>query len=189
MQEVWESIRWALGLDGSVPVWWQMSLRAIAVFMIGLVLVRVCDRRFLGKNTAFDVLLAVILGSILSRAINGDAPFLETVATAFILVGLHWLFAVIAFRSHRFGRFVKGTVQQLVKNGEMQAGMMRKHHISEHDFEEAMRTTAKLTDPHTVEQAYLERSGQISIIPKNSQPHVVEVEVCEGVQKVRIEFG
>jgi hypothetical protein len=32
----------------------------------------------MSKATAFDVIAAIMLGSIMSRAINGSAPFLPT---------------------------------------------------------------------------------------------------------------
>src|SRR5262249_49447883 len=69
----------------------QIALRAILVFLVWLVVVRLADRRLLGKYSAFDVVLAVMLGSVLSRAINGSAPFWGTLAAAAVLVALHWL--------------------------------------------------------------------------------------------------
>jgi uncharacterized membrane protein YcaP (DUF421 family) len=97
--------------------------------------------------------------------------------------------AFIAFYSHRFGTLIKGNVYTLARHGEIDWDTMGKTHISKHDFEEAMRTNASLTDIDKVAEAYLERSGDVSIIPKRSQPHVVEVEVHEGVQRIRIELG
>ena len=50
----------------------QMGLRGVVVFLFGIVLFRLADRRFIGSNAGFDVLLGVVLGSVLSRAINGQ---------------------------------------------------------------------------------------------------------------------
>jgi hypothetical protein len=65
----------------------QMSLRAVVVFVLWLVIVRVADKRMLGKYSAFDVLVAVILGAVLGRTINGSAPFWGSMAAAAVLVG------------------------------------------------------------------------------------------------------
>ena len=55
----------------------------------------------------------------------------------------------------------------LVRDGEIQWDAMRQGHISEKDLVEALRTNGKLTDAHNVQLAYLERSGDISIIPRD----------------------
>ena len=41
-----------------------------------------------------DAFLGFILGSVLSRAINSEAPFLETIAGTMGLVFMHSIFAV-----------------------------------------------------------------------------------------------
>ena len=80
-----------LGLHAAVDAltWGQFAARTVVVFALGIFLVRIADRRFLGRNAGFDVLLAIVLGSVLSRAINGQAPFLPTLAASVLLVLLH----------------------------------------------------------------------------------------------------
>ncbi len=82
----------------------QIVLRAVLVFLVWLVIVRVADRRLLGKYSAFDVVLAVMLGSVLSRAINGSAPLWGTLGAATALVTMHWILTFLSFRSHAFGQ-------------------------------------------------------------------------------------
>ena len=53
----------------------QIILRALIVFIGSLIIVRLGAKRFLGRKTIFDFILAFILGSMLSRAINGSSPF------------------------------------------------------------------------------------------------------------------
>jgi len=65
---------------------------------------------------------------------------------------------------------------------------MRRHHISEKDLVCALRTNAALADAHQVRRAYLERSGDVSVIPAPAAPRVVDVQVVAGVQTVRIEL-
>src|SRR5882757_9766163 len=83
----------ALGLQ--VPSadlnFWQMAARTVVVFIWGVVIVRLGDRRLLGKNAGFDVLLVVVLGSVLSRGINGQAAFGPTLGVSALLVLLHHL--------------------------------------------------------------------------------------------------
>src|SRR5205809_803543 len=71
----------------------QISVRCILIFLIGLALVRIGDRRSLSQKTGFDALFIVLLGSVLSRAINGTSPFSKTVGAGLALMVIHRLFA------------------------------------------------------------------------------------------------
>lgn len=187
-QEALTGIRWALGLEAENLNVWQMTLRAIVVYVAAVLMIRVGEKRFMGKNTAFDVILGIVFGSVVSRAITGNAPFFPTLGAGFMLVCLHWLFAALAFRSDRFGSLVKGRARVLIQNGEVQQENMRKSHISEKDLREALRVHGKITDPAEAESAHFERSGDISVIPRRPPARVLEISVEKGVQTVRIEL-
>jgi len=49
----------------------QMGLRTLVIYAATLTLVRLASQRFLNKVSAFDVVVAIMLGSIMSRGING----------------------------------------------------------------------------------------------------------------------
>src|SRR5712664_609264 len=85
----------------------QVSLRGVLVFVAALIMLRVADRRFLAKLSAFDALLGFILASMLARAVNGSASFFPTLGGAFVIVCLHRLLARLAFTYEKFGRLVK----------------------------------------------------------------------------------
>lgn len=180
-----------IGSDAAHMTVGQITLRAIAIYLAGLVIVRIGEHRFLGKHTAFDIILGFILGSVLSRAVNGGAPLLDTVVASALLVALHWLFATAAFRWHPFGRLIKGSPRKLIEDGRIDEKAARTHRLSRRDLEEALRTRGGIEDFDRVHHAWFERSGDISIIPREepAEPKVVEVEVREGVQRIRIELG
>ncbi len=191
MEDIWASVRSLLGIDADTLTLWQIVLRALIVYLAALAMVRLGDKRFLGKHTAFDVILGVILGSVVSRAItgSGSSPFFITLAAGAALVGLHWLFSSIAFRSDRFGTVVKGNVRTLIQDGEIRWDNMGRSSISRDDLLGALRANGKLSDPSEVEAAYLERSGDISVLPRTGEPKVIEISVADGVQTVRIELS
>lgn len=182
------AIRHLLGID--VPAIdmdvGQVIARAVVIYLAGLLILRVGQHRFLGKNTAFDIVLGFVLGSMLSRAVNGSAALLPTIAACAGLVTLHWLFALGSFRSKRFGTVVKGESRLLVRDGEIDWKEMRRGQIGIRDLEETLRSDGRAADVSEVREARLERSGQISIIPKRRQPRVLEVDVADGVQTVRL---
>jgi len=190
MHPILEAVRWALGLEVTSPRDYsvlQASLRAAVIYVAGLVILRVGERRSVRRGGIFDVVLAFVLGSSLSRGINGSATILPTLGVAVLLVGLHRLFAAIAFRSHRFGSLVKGDASLLVKDGETRPEAMRRFSISRRDLDEGLRLH-EIPRLDEVAEAWIERSGDISAVPRK-EPRVVEVEVKAGVQRIRIELG
>ncbi len=56
---------------------WQECARAILIFLYGLVLLRLSGRRTFAQWSALDVVLSIIIGSSLSRALTGSAPLPE----------------------------------------------------------------------------------------------------------------
>lgn len=143
----------------------QMVLRTGVVYAFTLAIVRLGSKRFLGKATAFDVIVAIMLGSVMSSAINGSAPFFPTLMSGVALVGLHWLFATLTFHTDWFGSLVKGNPVLLVKDGNIQQEGMRQASLSTRDLDEALRLQGMAPDPSKVQLAYLERNGRISIVP------------------------
>jgi uncharacterized membrane protein YcaP (DUF421 family) len=189
-EELWQAINSALGLDqtGEHLNWLQMTLRAVVIYIISLAYVRMGEKRFIGRFAAFDVILGIIFGSVMSRAINGSADFVSTLAAGLALMALHSLVAAIGFRSHWFSDLTKGKSYPLVKDGEIQRDGMRDAHLTERELEEQLRLQAKLTDVSEVKEAYFERSGHISVIPRKGEPQVLEVAVADGVQTVRLKL-
>lgn len=146
---------------------WQMSLRGFVVFLLAIAIIRLGDERFMGRHTALDVMLGIVFGSVVSRAITGTAPFFPTLAASVVLVAMHWTFSAIAFRSRGFGRIIKGKTHKLVNDGEIDWNEMRISHISENDLKEALRQHGHRDNLENIESAYLERNGSISIIPSD----------------------
>ena len=156
----------ALGLGEDTLNWWQMAVRAVVVFAAALLILRIGSQRIFGKHTAFDIVLGIIYGSVLSRAITGNAPFFPTLIAALVLVIMHNLFAFLAYHTKFFGSLVKGKPKMLVEDGVMREDNMRKSSVTKHDLEEAMRTRGGIKEIDQIDQACLERSGEISIVKK-----------------------
>jgi uncharacterized membrane protein YcaP (DUF421 family) len=167
----------------------QMLLRTVLLYAFTLAIVRIGSQRMLAKASIFDVIVAIMLGSVMSRAINGSAPLLPTLAAGLALLAMHWVLAVSAFHTNWLGSLVKGDRILLIKDGKLQHAAMRQASITEHDLRQALRTEMHESDPARVEAAYLERSGKISVVPYRDEPRVVDVSVAAGVQTVRIELS
>jgi uncharacterized membrane protein YcaP (DUF421 family) len=157
-----------LGPDGKATelTLLQISLRGFIIFIVGLSLVRIGDRRSLAEKTGFDAIFIVLIGSMLSRAINGTGPFFTTIGAGIALMIIHRAFAFGAFQSHWFGCLIKGKALTLVRSGEIDWKEMKHGLVSQHDLEEDLRLDAKTEEISDIAIARLERSGDISFIKK-----------------------
>lgn len=155
-----------LGAGPERPGALAMALRTVAVYGLTLLLVRLGSRRLLSKPSAFDVIVAIMVGSIMSRAINGAAPFGPTLVAGAALLGMHWLFAVLALRLHWLSAGLKGTRIELMRDGKVLPEGMRRANITDDDLAEALRLQIHDDDLSRIGRAYMERSGSISVIPR-----------------------
>lgn len=187
---------YVLGIDDSDLDALQMVMRATVVYVSTIAMMRIGERRVLGKNTAFDVILGVVLGSTLSRAINGNASLMPSIAAGLVLIALHWAFAALSYRHSWFGRLIKGRPLTLISHGERVEENLRRAHITRRDLEEAARRSAEIEDPEEADDVRLERSGEISFIRHRKDPdqhqgrhlRVLDVTIEEGVQTIRVEL-
>ncbi|MDQ3802680.1 MAG: DUF421 domain-containing protein [Acidobacteriota bacterium] len=190
LQALWEQVQSLVGLGGDARDVGVVgtALRTIMVYVFTLAVVRLGSKRFLSKATAFDVIVGIMLGSVMSRAIDGSNPFFPTLAAGAVLLGMHWLLARLAFHSDWFGPLVKGNPIKLIEDGKIREEGMRQAGLSEQDLTQALRMQNNHTDPANIRLAYLERNGSISVIPRKGEPRVFNVSVEDGVQTVRVEL-
>lgn len=144
----------------------QMSSRAIVTFFITLILLRIAGIRAFGKKTAFDNVIMILLGSVLARAVVGASPFIPTTLACLALVLVHWVLARLSFHSDRIGRLVKGEKSSLYSNGQENEANMMAAHISHKDLLEGIRLKINTSSFEEVEEVFIERNGEISVIRK-----------------------
>ncbi len=139
------------------------ALRAVLVYIVTLTIVRLGKKRFMGRATAFDVIVGIILGSIVSRAITANAPLSPALAGAAAIMGMHWLFSAAALRFPRFGRLIKGRPRLLIASGSIDEAALRREHMTVHDIDEDLRGKS-VGGVHEVHEARLERNGSLSVL-------------------------
>lgn len=52
-----------IGEGATHLLWWQMCIRAVFIFIFGLLLIRFFATRAFGKQNALDILFALIMGT------------------------------------------------------------------------------------------------------------------------------
>lgn len=153
-----------LQLDAMELEFRHMAWRTAIVFVVAVSVARLGARRFLAHNAGFDIMVAIMLGSVLSRGINGQAPFFPSLGASILLVALHHVLATFAFRWHWFSRLVKGNPWVLVRNGTVDRGQMARAKITADDLDENLRLHGNVDHVGDVREARLERNGSVSVV-------------------------
>lgn len=164
-----------------------MVARATLIYLVTIVIVRLGEKRIFGRNNAVDIVLGVTLGSVMSRAINGSTTLSPTIAAGVGLVVLHSIYCRVAIMSVLLGTLMKGRPRLLVKDGTLLPDALRHSHIGLRDLQEAARVEGHISDSSEIKEAWLERNGEISVIPAR-KPQIIEIKVEAGVQTVRVEL-
>jgi uncharacterized membrane protein YcaP (DUF421 family) len=141
--------------------WLQECARAALIFFYGLFLFRIAGRRAFAKWSALDIIVSIVVGSNLSRALTGPVPLGGTLAATTLMMFLHWLFAKLAARSSSFSRLVEGSSVQLAQAGAVAREVLVKHAVSDADLIEAVRSVG-LDD--TSKTRVVIPSGKISVL-------------------------
>jgi uncharacterized membrane protein YcaP (DUF421 family) len=166
----------------------NVSLRALVVFVVGLLILRIGNRRFMGKATAFDVLLGILIGAVLSRAINGTAAFVPTLVGSLVIVLLHRGLAALVYFVPAFATVAEGRPLPLVEAGAVRRANARRARITDQDLQEALRLNGieKLED---VSKAYLEPDGSISMVPKIILTEPVDIDEARNGKRLQLQVS
>jgi uncharacterized membrane protein YcaP (DUF421 family) len=161
-----ETLKQLLGIGADELSALQMAARAFVLFFYSILLVRLGGIRTLGKQSAFDVLTMLMIGSILGRCVMTVNTFSGAIASTLVLVALHRLIAWITFKSKAAGKILKGQNLLLMQNGVENSTNRRWQQITDEDIMEALRQEVQLGSLDEIKEVYLERSGEISFVRK-----------------------
>lgn len=156
-------------LHPDLPVW-ELMLRAVAVYVALLVMVRVTGKRSVGQFTPFDMITLILLGTAVQNSLVGDDLSLGGgLVLAATLIALNWAVGWSTARSPRLHAWVEGVPVLLAREGTVFADRLRRECVSRADFDEAMRRGGLERDEQ-IARAWLETDGSITLIPRSTEP-------------------
>jgi uncharacterized membrane protein YcaP (DUF421 family) len=158
------------GLHAEHLICLQMIARSLVVFFSALIFIRIAGIRTLGRQTSFDQLTALIIGSILGRAVVTGQSFFGNLAAVLVIVLFHRFIAWLTFKSHKLGNILKGKPLPLILDGQKYEENMTKEYITEEDIKESLHLSLNLDKTDNIKAVYLERSGEISFIKVPKRP-------------------
>lgn len=152
-----------IGRSGEDISFAQMLARAVVVLVVGFALVRFSTPRIFSKATPIDIVLAVVIGSNLSRTLTGNAPFLPVIAATVALVVLHAVITHLAVRWRPLGTFIKGEACVLARDGDLDWHQLHRCAVGERDLLAAVRSAGG-TEISQIKLATVERGGDIEVV-------------------------
>ncbi|QIK15139.1 DUF421 domain-containing protein [Leclercia sp. 29361] len=148
----------------------EMILRAVAIYLILLVVFKIAGRRALLQMTSFDLILLLIISEATQQALLGE-DFSVTGAMLIIitLVVIDMLFGVAKKYISGAESMLDGSPVILVVHGELQNEKLKKVDVSCDDILVSARQNHGIYQLEKIKYAILERNGHISIIPEESE--------------------
>ncbi len=148
----------------------EMILRAVAIYLILLVVFKIAGRRALLQMTSFDLILLLIISEATQQALLGD-DFSVTGAmlTIITLVVIDMLFGLAKKYIYGAESMFDGSPVILVVHGELQQEKLKKVDVSCDDILVSARQNHGIYQLEKIKYAILERNGHISIIPEESE--------------------
>jgi uncharacterized membrane protein YcaP (DUF421 family) len=144
-------------------------LRAIAIYAVLMVIFRLSGKRSMAEVTPFEFVLLLIFSEALQNALVDDDSSLTvglTVVATLLTVNL--IMSLIKQRSVRIENILEGVPIVIFDEGKPLHDRMNRERIDEGDILAAARMQHGIDSLDQVRTAIIERSGGISIIPKQS---------------------
>ena len=141
-------------------------LRATAVYVFLMLVIRIAGRRTLMEMTTFDFILLLILSEATQNAMIGnDYSVTNGFLVILTLVALDMGLSYIKHRMPVMQKWLDGVPLVIVENGRPLKHLMDKARVDEEDILATARKSQGIERMDQIKYAVLESSGGISIIP------------------------
>jgi uncharacterized membrane protein YcaP (DUF421 family) len=137
--------------------------RALAVYVLMLVVIRALGKRTVGNFAAFDLLVALMLGEVVDEIIYGDVSFMQGTVAIVVISAAQYSNAWLTWWDHGFDKLLEGTPTVVVRNGELQKAGMKTERMNEKDVVAHLRARG-IRDIREVQLALIEDDGEMSVL-------------------------
>lgn len=145
-------------------------LRAVGMYVLLMIVLKIAGRRTLLEMTSFDFILLLIISEATQQALLGDDfSFTGAAITIITLIAMDIVFGKIKERFPKVELFIDGSPLILVEHGRPLGKRMRKAGISDEDILSSARISQGLERMDQIKFAILEKNGKIAIIPAVDQ--------------------
>jgi uncharacterized membrane protein YcaP (DUF421 family) len=143
-------------------------VRGLVIYLFLLLVFRLSGKRTLAQATTFDLALLLIISETTQEAMIGDDhSIMNALLLILTLVGVDIGISLWKQRSKTLERWVDDVPLVLLEDGRPLKDRMDRSRVDEADLLNAARACQGLERLEQIKYAVLERSGGITIIPKD----------------------
>ena len=162
------------------------AARTAAVYVLMLIVIRALGKRTVGNFSAFDLLVALMLGEVVDEIIYGDVRFMQG-AVAIVAIGaLTYADSWLAYFDHGMESILEGKPTIIVRDGEFDRKGMRQERMNEKDVLGQLRHQG-IQDMREVRLAIVEHDGSVSVLRHSWAEAAQKSDVVKAEGKVREE--
>lgn len=143
-------------------------LRAAVIYFSLLIVIRLSGKRTFAQLTPFDFVLLLIIAEATQQGLIGnDFSMTQAILLIVTLVTIDIMMSFLKQYFPRLEMLIDGLPLVIVDNGRPRKDVMNKERVNVDDVLTAARESHGLERLDQIKYAVLERSGGISIIPKD----------------------
>ncbi len=144
----------------------DIALRAIALYLFMIFVMRVLGRRELSSLSPSDLVLLIVLGDTVQQGLTQDDYSVTGAVIAIGTIGaMQVLTSYASFRSRRMRRVLEGEPVVIVQDGKVLEQNLRRERMTPDEIAEEMRMQ-QIASFDEVRWGILENNGQISFVKK-----------------------
>lgn len=147
----------------------MIPLRVLVIYGLMLLMIRLLGKRTIGNLTAFDMLIALMMGDLAGNAVYGQVPLAHAVVAIASLSAVHYANSWLTYGFPAVGKALEGRPTPIVKDGRLQQDGLRRERMSEEEALAELRLEG-VEDLEEVRLAQVEMDGQVSVLRQRSRP-------------------
>lgn len=141
----------------------SILVRASAMYVIGLVMIRLSGKQSVAELSTMDFIVITILGDAFDTIIYGEQPIIVGVVYFVTITLIHILAGYFSSRSMLFYRLANSPSTLMIQNGMAQSDGMRVERMRPEDVASNIREKGE-DNLQEVREARLEPNGKMSVI-------------------------
>jgi uncharacterized membrane protein YcaP (DUF421 family) len=160
------------------------AARAVAVYILMLIVIRALGKRTVGNFSAFDLLVALMLGEVVDEIIYGDVLFLQGTVAIVAIAALAYADSWLAYLHPPMEALLEGKPTIIVRDGEFERRGMRSERMNEKDVMAHLRAEG-IHDMREVHLAIVELDGTVSILKREWADPAQKADVVKDAARER----
>ena len=144
-----------------------IAFRVTIMYVFALALVRISGKQSLSQLTGMDFVVTLIIGDLFDDVFWVEVPLLQGLVAFATIVFTHMLVTFLSSRNTRFYRLVTSPARLLLEDGKLVQKGLQLERLRADDLQSELRTNGE-EHPKEVKEAWLEPSGQVSVIKEPS---------------------